>query len=1261
MANDKSKYNNRPAKRADRNEKLGIILSVIAVFFLFCLLTRSLVLGVIGEFIYRILFGLFGCLAYPLSLVMLVSGIAKAQNVKLVLRRRYIVVASIVAIAVVEIVQIATDLSAMLSLNFGDYLSACYFSEFTAGGLVFGLISYPSVILLGEIGAYVVYGALILLSLLSISSFVLKFTQGVKQAKFKNKIKTNSTVSAVCGENRGLFIEDIKKTKSYENNSQTIEEVVDEEEPIVEDKTTESFSTTKNYYNEYSEIDEYNRTKTEEFWQNLNTRKSIHRALFEENVEAYSKYKPQKQKVETKVEPVIDQPQVTQSYGFTGHYPEKDVRNSYVAGAIINGDEISRQIEKERSFLAQKQKNIEEAESTLNSIENTQPAPIKEVFDFSKLPPITNGDRYETENSTVSKEVERSYKALLPENALKETKLEQKEEIVEEITVKEQSPYAQTPIINADTYKSFDEYEESDRIYIEGVTAPIENSTNDDIEEKQQPIIELNDSSDDKVEESFEEENSAQFVVSSQEESDNCDDYLELTEEQALRLERLQNAFNKQQEEKLLATNGFESTQEEIIEDNFEEEIEDEIVEEEEESLADFIEEEEFEQVESEEEILDDVVESENVEEGNEEESIDGEKVYDPSMFDDECFDDEKVEISDSLPSDEELEQIRANERAESFVNNTESFNIIEEVEDLSENSNQSSEAINAYYSQMVHRPDEEEVLKEYVPPVPNISVKKDKTEKNGALANQIDMDTYVEKVAKEQVEPAKPQKVLRDYSFPPLSLMTSESTPLVVDEDESREKIEILEACLESLGIPAKVIGITKGPAVTRYELDMPPGMRVNKIEQVSSDIKYSLACAGEIRIQTPIPGKRAVGIEVPNDKVAIVGLKDIIDSDEFRNSPSPVTVSLGKDISGKVIITRLDKLPHLLIAGTTGSGKSACLNSLIISLLYKASPQDVKIILVDPKRVEFVTYNGIPHMLIPNAITDVNQAIKALTWCKDEMNRRFSVLGSKRCKNIDEYRALPEVKDGTCEKMPYIVFIVDEYADLMLSSGGSDKKKALESQIMSIAGKARAAGIHLVLATQRPSQDVVTGTLKANLPSKICFKVTNKINSQVVIDRVGAESLVGRGDMLFINSTNPEPTRVQGAFIDTDEVVAITDYVRENNDTDFSDEFKNAISEPVPEEKPIQSDGEDEDGESGGGYDKDLETVARLVMKLGSVSASMIQRRFSMGYVRATRIVDQMEELGFISPLSASNRREILLTPEKFEGFFGKSPDED
>ena len=522
---------------------------------------------------------------------------------------------------------------------------------------------------------------------------------------------------------------------------------------------------------------------------------------------------------------------------------------------------------------------------------------------------------------------------------------------------------------------------------------------------------------------------------------------------------------------------------------------------------------------------------------------------------------------------------------------------------------------------------------------------------KNGTIGGQIDIDTVAKRAAMNGAvaAPAKPKPKKRTrYVAPPIDLLVTESTHPEISEGDTQNKIAILENALEELGVPAKVNGVTVGPAITRYELDMPPGMSVKKIENLSSDIRYNLACKGQIRIESPIPGKRAVGIELPNDQIYTVALKDIISSSEFKASPSPLTIALGKDIQGKVMLARLEKMPHLLIAGTTGSGKSSCLNSLLISLLYKSSPDDVRIILIDPKQVEFTAYNGVPHMMIPKAITDVNQAINAFKWASNEMERRYGMLSENQVRDIQEYNSMAAVKEGTLPKMPFIVLVVDEFANLITSS--SANRNTLESLIMAIASKARAAGIHLVLATQRPSVDVITGTIKANLPSRIAFSVSSAQNSRIILDNTGAETLRGRGDMLFAPLGESDEIRIQGAYVDNNEVKDIVTFVKEHNSADFDSEFQDAIVVKDAEK------GSDESGQDDGGYDNELIDVVRTVIRSGTASASYIQRRFRYGWNKAARIMEQMEELGFIGKQNGAKPREVFITKEKFKEFFGE-----
>lgn len=464
-------------------------------------------------------------------------------------------------------------------------------------------------------------------------------------------------------------------------------------------------------------------------------------------------------------------------------------------------------------------------------------------------------------------------------------------------------------------------------------------------------------------------------------------------------------------------------------------------------------------------------------------------------------------------------------------------------------------------------------------------------------------------------------------------------------DLDESEDytqKAIMLEQTLASFKVPAKVVSITKGPAFTRFELQMPQGIAVKRVTGYIDDIAMSLESQGAVRVEIPIPGKNAFGVEVPNESISTVGLKDILESYSFQGSKSLLTFALGKDITGESKVAKLDKMPHLLVAGATGSGKSVCLNSLIISLLYKASPEDLRIILIDPKRVEFTLYNGLPHLLIPNVITEPDKAISAFSWTIDEMERRFILFSKYRVRNLDEFNSLDEVANGIEQKLPYLIIIVDELADLMVIS-----KKELEEKIIRIAQKSRAAGIHLVLATQRPSVDVITGIIKANLPSRISFAVSSFVDSKTILDQGGAEKLLGKGDMLYYPNDMPDPIRLQGAFVSNDEVDKIIEFIKENNDVEFDSE----IEEKMFSKKTF---GYDVGGGSNDEFDPLLKDALRVVIKTGGVSISKIQRMFGLGFPRAGKIVDQMEKAGFISEPDNSKMRTIFITQQEFEERF-------
>ncbi len=614
--------------------------------------------------------------------------------------------------------------------------------------------------------------------------------------------------------------------------------------------------------------------------------------------------------------------------------------------------------------------------------------------------------------------------------------------------------------------------------------------------------------------------------------------------------------------------------------------------------------------------------------------------VGDDFIEEDEEIEDETAE--GGISSDEYQLDTREEitEMGKNFEETTTSFKFIDEVEDASERSYNNNNDTTGYYNHV-----------DVPTKTSSFDTRVESIEKTVAPEKkQVTIETFATKAVEPAPEkPAKPKKKTK-YRPPTLDLLTTESSQPESNENDHAEKRELLEETLRELGVPATVNNVTVGPAITRYELDMPAGMSVRKVESLAPDIRYSLASKGQIRIESPIPGKRAVGVEVPNETIYTVALKDIIGSKEFKDSSSPLTIALGKDIQGNIMITKLDKMPHLLIAGSTNSGKSSCINSLLISLLYKSSPDDVKLILIDPKLVEFTPYNGLPHMMIPNAINDVGQAVNAFKWANEEMERRYVILQKNAVKDILEYNNMPEVKEGTLPKMNYIVIVVDEFANLMISS--KENQKLLEDIIMTIASKARAAGIHLVLATQRPSVNVITGTIKANLPSRIAFAVTSAQDSRIILDNNGAESLLGRGDMLYAPLDQSEETRIQGAYVTNPEIKSIVEFVKSNNPAEFDKEFETIISAKASSSS----------GSSGGGgmehesINRELFLeVVRCIMKCGMASSSLIQRRFNLGFNKAAKIMDQLEALEFVGPQNNSKPREVRVTPERFKEYFG------
>ena len=488
-----------------------------------------------------------------------------------------------------------------------------------------------------------------------------------------------------------------------------------------------------------------------------------------------------------------------------------------------------------------------------------------------------------------------------------------------------------------------------------------------------------------------------------------------------------------------------------------------------------------------------------------------------------------------------------------------------------------------------------------------------------------------------------------KEYVFPPVTLLKQAENKQGDTRKQLQETAMKLQQTLKNFGVNVTITNISCGPAVTRYELQPEMGVKVSKIVNLADDIKLNLAAA-DIRIEAPIPGKAAIGIEVPNKENVMVSFRELVESEEFQNHPSKISFCVGKDIGGKVSVADIEKMPHLLIAGATGSGKSVCINTIIMSILYKADPKDVKLLMVDPKVVELSVYNGIPHLLIP-VVTDPKKAAGALNWAVAEMTDRYNKFAEAHVRNLKGYNAkidsLPDVEgEPKPEKMPQIVIIVDELADLMMVASND-----VEGAICRLAQLARAAGIHLIIATQRPSVNVITGLIKANMPSRIAFAVTSGIDSRTILDMNGAEKLLGKGDMLFYPQGIPKPVRVQGAFVSDKEVSDVVNYIKEENgQVSYNAAVEEHMNNAESENMTVSI---DSNSGTGDGRDAYFADAAKLLIEKEKGSIGMLQRYFKVGFNRAARIMDQLEEAGIVGPEEGTKPRRVLMTQEQFEQY--------
>ena len=523
-------------------------------------------------------------------------------------------------------------------------------------------------------------------------------------------------------------------------------------------------------------------------------------------------------------------------------------------------------------------------------------------------------------------------------------------------------------------------------------------------------------------------------------------------------------------------------------------------------------------------------------------------------------------------------------------------------------------------------------------------------TEETADTEDKKELDSALKAAAEEKIDvKAETEKFTQDleekeeeeaaYKFPPLSLLKATVSSNAGSAGAELTAEHLVET-LRSFGVETRIVNISRGPTVTRYELQPCAGVKISKITNLADDIALNLASAG-VRIEAPIPNKAAVGIEVPNKVSDIVGVRGILESPAFTSAKSKLTVAMGRDIAGNEIVTDIAKMPHGLIAGATGSGKSVCINTIIMSILYKATPDEVKLLMIDPKVVELGIYNGIPHLLVP-VVTDPRKASGALGWAVSEMEKRYKMFADRGVRDITGYNKFVETlgEDTEVEKMPHIVIIIDELADLMMTAPNE-----VEDSINRIAAKARAAGMHLIIATQRPSVDVITGVIKANIPTRIAFAVSSQVDSRTILDMAGAEKLLGRGDMLFSSVNSTKPSRMQGCFVSDEEVEAVVGFIKGDKKAEYDDNIMVEIERQAAVEKKQKS-GLAEDGPE---EDPMLMDAIKVVVENGQASTSLLQRKLKLGYARAARIVDEMEARGVVGPYDGPRPRKVLITKEQ------------
>lgn len=1249
---DKNSYN---------NDTTGVFLIIVSVFCLVCLIFTP-VLSDIGIAVKNVLTGLLGYVSYPVFLVTLIVGIALVRNRKSSLSGKQIAYIFLSAVTLALILQIVTS-SAYMNNGMSEYVSLVYnFAKTkTVGGLLFGIFAYAINSFATTVGSYIILGLLLVGSVMLLSmdltSNIKKSAVDVKRKskresqkreteKKSNFSKSNAIpaqltpvtdsslfVGEIVPVNRGTQIEGTfdslhqyeqsNRFYDYENVGNNFEE-------------GNYYTNFNNYYgnhgNEYGnenygDYNAYGEEKKSTNWfdayknsiessyetSSTKSESDAHKILFGNNLDMFKSYA---QNISTNMG-VKEYGSIPKSYQTpsapadkpnleVAFPPKKEFEHQYIEGDILNGDEVASPSKSEEKSKSATYDNTELPKKEIAQF------PGKEVEYYNDAP-LINGDTFnvpaDQKKPTASDYFDSVAANSQPASTPKQNKNYDPLDSV--YAPSEHEFYNDNPIITDYNYKDVGE--------------ALRKKTAEDLQSNYDSMFGDTD----------DEEQGEENIIpaSSVKERVSFESFLAEQKEEAAAAEK-----EKTDSFELEIDDADDSSGNQHY--KFDEEFEDK---------SDDKSNEEFD---GSYDTDDEVVDIENIEDSDKLEleaigsqfeqivkQLDEETQSDIEITDETEDEDVEIESEKSFTADK-LEPVQIVEEKKETVGqdkeNKESyFKIVEEVEDKSENKGEVTVDNTGYYN----------VKKQPINPFANKT-----KESSEPIKEQIKLEEYMSSASSQQVT-TKPKKKSAKYNAPPIDLLVNSSTDPSEHVGDCEAKARILEETLENLKLPAKVQGITQGPAVTRYELEMPSGISVKKIEGYSKDIAYALESNGKIRVETPIPGMRAVGVEVPNESIAIVSLREIIESKEFKSATSPLTIALGKDITGKIVLCALEKMPHLLIGGSTNSGKSACLNSIIISLLYKSTPDEVRLLLVDPKLVEFGIYRGMPHLLMKDTITSINHTVNALKWLREEMERRYSLCAKYSCRNLKEFNSNEVVKNGTEQKLPYIVVILDEFGDLMLQP--TAVKKEVEENIMSLAQKARAAGIHLILATQRPSVNVITGTIKANLNSRIAFAVTQSQDSRTILDQIGAEALLGRGDMLYSPCDASDPRRVQGAWVTTEEVENIVNYVKDNNATDFDQDIEDAITANKEEVVATAEDVENAENTT----DPLFKDAVKRVIETKQASSSMLVTRFSIGYPRAARIIDQMESFNFIGPPEGgAKRREIYISREQFKEFFGE-----